>query len=198
MHRSFASVVITLLTLFPAVAFSQSSAKGAGDFVNTIVTQTMQIIKEEATPLEEKEDQLTQLFLKKVDTTWMSRFVLGHHWRNTEAQKRDQYQELYKKFLIMSYVPRFREYTDQRIELRNTRSDGSQEYLVETRILSSDTAQPIRVDYKIRFSKGEYKIFDVIAEGVSLIGVQRSDFSSIIARNGVDGLIKALEQKTNS
>ncbi len=190
-------LAILTIALFLPLTSHAASAGGAGDFVRNIVGSTMSLIKSDL-DADEKEQKLTKVFLDNVDTKWMARFALGRYWRSTDSTQRNHYHQLYKKFLVMSYVPRFREYTDQNIELRNTRSEGRNEFLVETKIISSTTAQPIRVNYKVRYQNDSYKVFDVIAEGVSLIGVQRSDFGSIVGRNGVEGLISALERKTSS
>ncbi len=197
-HSFIYSLALVLLLSLAPLSSHAASASGAGDFVRGIVDKTITLIKSENLSASDKEQQLTQVFLDNVDTTWMARFVMGRYWKDTDTTQRNHYHQLYQKFLVMSYVPRFQEYTDQNIELRNTRSEGKNEFLVETRIISSTTAQPIRVNYKIRHQDGAYKVFDIIAEGVSLIGVQRSDFGSIINRSGVDGLISALERKTDS
>lgn len=189
---------IALMALMMAAPSHAASANEASDFVRQIVDDTITLIKSEQMDAAEKEKKLVDVFLDNVDTEWMSRFVLGRYWKDTDANQRKEYYGLYQKFLVMSYVPRFREYTDQNIEVRNTRSEGRNEYLVETRIISSTSAQPIRVNYKIRFENGRYKVFDIIAEGVSLIGVQRSDFGAIVSRQGIDGLINALARKTES
>ena len=193
---------LSLLTLFltASLPFSSqaSDEKAAEQFVRTIVDDTISLISSSTLDASEKEKKLTTLFLDNIDTEWMARFTLGRYWRDTDTTQRNRYHELYQKFLVMSYVPRFREYTNQRIDVRGVRDEGRDEFLVETSIISAHTAQPIRVNYKIRKNNKGFKVFDIIAEGVSLIGVQRSDFGSIVGRRGIDGLIDALERKTNS
>ena len=117
---------LLILLVIVALPFSShaASAGEAGEFVQAIVDNTISLIKSDMDATE-KEQKLTQVFLDSVDTKWMARFVLGRHWRSTDSAQRTQYHELYQKFLVMSYVPRFREYTDQNIELRSTRSLAS-------------------------------------------------------------------------
>lgn len=199
--RPFKLLFSLIVSLFLLMSLSSVSAhaseKEAGDFVRNIVNDTIALITSEKLSSADKEKQLTDIFLENVDTEWMARFTLGRYWRQTDTAQRNRYHELYQKFLVLSYVPRFQEYTNQKIDLREVRSEGRGEFLVETRIISPQTAQPIRVNYKIRKSNGKFKVFDIIAEGVSLIGVQRSDFGSIVGRQGIDGLIDALERKTS-
>lgn len=192
-------LTVLLLSYTPVCAQnSHASADGAKQFVHDIVGLTISIIKSNKLSQNQKEDKLSTLFSEKVDIDWIGRFVLGRYWRDANASQRSRYQKFYKQFLLMSYVPRFRDYTDEQVDLRNARLEGNNEYVVETQIVSKTTAQPIRVDYRLRYEKGTYKIFDIIAEGVSLIGVQRSEFGSIVAREGLDYLIDALKRKANS
>ena len=71
------------------------------------------------------------------------------------------------------------------------------EYLVKTEI-KSENNKSFRIDYKIRKeSDGSYKIFDIIAEGISMITTQRSEFGSILSRNNISFLIEKLEAKVS-
>ena len=54
----------------------------------------------------------------------------------------------------------------------------------------------MEVDYKVKFYKNGFKIRDVIAENISMLTTQRSEFSAILANNDVDYLIGQLESKT--
>ena len=69
------------------------------------------------------------------------------------------------------------------------------EYFVETTINDSD-GKAYNVSYKVKQAeKGAFKIYDITAEGVSMITTQRSEFGSILSRDGMEGLIYKLEQK---
>ena len=58
--------------------------------------------------------------------------------------------------------------------------------------------KPIRIEWRVTRPNVNYKIFDIVIEGVSMIRTQRSEFSSVIRRNGgkVSGLLAALRKKT--
>ncbi len=67
--------------------------------------------------------------------------------------------------------------------------------MVVTKVRSQDTA-PTRVAYRVRNLDGNYKIIDVLVEGVSLVTTQRSEFSSVVTRDGIDGLLAVLRERT--
>jgi phospholipid transport system substrate-binding protein len=187
-------ILIVLATLAIS-SQAQANVNGAQAYVRTVSDNALKIIKDGNIDDKKKEQKLIALFENVVDTKWIARFVLGSNWNSaTEAQK-SEYVELHHKFLINSYIPKFKQYTNQKIDFKKVHEEGNLEYMVETEITQPDKAA-IRVDYKVREdASGKYKIYDVVAEGVSLITTQRSDFASILSRGGLDDLIKKLRDK---
>lgn len=172
------------------------SREGAYNFINDVSKKALQIIKSKEGNAQ-KENNLSKLFLESVDTKWIARFAMGRYWREASAKQREDYLARHKRFLLNSYVPKFKEYTNQEIKINKSYpyDKNKNEYIVETQIVSNDGAT-INVDYKVRKDEdGKYTIFDVVAEGVSLIVTQRSDFSSILARGGINDLIQKLNAK---
>jgi phospholipid transport system substrate-binding protein len=96
---------------------------------------------------------------------------------------------LYQLFLLNSYIPNFKKYSNQNIKINQiTKQDDG--YLVSTRIERPE-GEAVKISYLVKNNK----ICDIIVEGVSLIAVQRSDFSTILSQSGVDGLINKLDAK---
>jgi phospholipid transport system substrate-binding protein len=142
-----------------------------------------------------KEQQLSKLFDESVNTEWIAQFVMGKYWNDASEAQKTMYLQLHKQFLLNNYIPKFKEYSNEKVIFKNFFDEDNDEYLVETQIIKSD-GTAIKVDYRVRkTSENKYQIFDVIAEGVSLITTQRSEFASILSRKGVDYLIKKLKAK---
>jgi phospholipid transport system substrate-binding protein len=99
----------------------------------------------------------------------ISRLVLGKNWRRADDNQKTQFKEEFKNLLLRTYAV--------------------------TEIIQSG-GQPVAVDYVLTQGGNEgWVVIDIIIEGVSLITNYRSQFSSEIKTNGMDGLIKALAQK---
>jgi phospholipid transport system substrate-binding protein len=73
-------------------------------------------------------------------------------------------------------------------------SDTDEIVIVKTEITQSG-GQPIRVNYALSKNSGKWLVFDIVIEGVSLVTNYRSQFSSVIKKNGIDTLIKRLAKK---
>jgi phospholipid transport system substrate-binding protein len=135
------------------------------------------------------------LFLQTVDVKWIARFALGKYWNQASDEQRAKYLEVHKKFLLNGYIPKFREYNNQKIKVTKSSQISEDEYLVETKIISQDGTE-VNVSYKVKkHEDAKYIAFDVIAEGVSLITTERADFASVLSRDGIDALITKLGEK---
>jgi phospholipid transport system substrate-binding protein len=163
-------------------------------FVSTIGDTAIGIVASKLT-VEQKEAKLTKLFEDSVDTKWIAKFVLGSYGRQITPEQSNEYSELYHKFLLQSYVPKFKSYTNQKIVVLSTSKEDANNFLVQTEI-KAEGEPTVNVDYKVRKgADGKFKIIDIVAEDVSMITTQRSEFGSILSRNGVDGLIERLKAK---
>ncbi|PIR37135.1 MAG: hypothetical protein COV35_11110 [Alphaproteobacteria bacterium CG11_big_fil_rev_8_21_14_0_20_39_49] len=186
--------LITLVITFIAnVAYAD--VEGAQKFVKELGDTTIETAKSTELSVDDKEQKLIELFEKSVDTAWIAKFVMGQYWRDMSEEKQNEYKKLYHKYLLQTYVPEFKTYTDEKLKFLGSEKEYENEYIVKTEIVSAN-GKAYRVDYKVRKDANDYKIFDVVAEGISLITTHRSEFGSIVSRKNVDFLIKKLDQKT--
>ena len=110
--------------------------------------------------------------------------------------ERSEYLGLFEDLIVNTYAIRFKSYSNEKIKLTGTASRG-QTAIVKS-VIERGSQQPVRVDWRVTYPDGQYKIFDIVIEGVSMIQTQRSEFSSVIRRNGgrVAGLIATLKNRS--
>jgi phospholipid transport system substrate-binding protein len=191
------STVFALLMSFALLSNSYANEeKNIRDFLQNVTDSSLEIIASNTIDESTKEEGLTELFLGSVDTRYVGRYVLGKYWKRLDEDKQKYYLDLYTKFVISSYVPKFREYSGQKVEIDSVTKDGKG-YLVKSRVIR-EPEENISVGYKVHKNNGKYQIYDIIAEGVSLSITQRSDFSSMISRKSLDYFLERLENKVNS
>lgn len=173
----------------PAFADSQ----GAKGYINGLGNQVIEVLNQYK-DANKRVRELKKVFAGEIDTNWVGRFVLGKYWRQATPEQRTKFVTLYKDYLILNYVPHFKNYAGETFTVTNVRADGDNEYLVQTQILRSNGQPPIKVDYRVR-QKGDnhFQIFDIIAEGVSVITTHRSEFSTVIANQGLEPFIEKLQ-----
>ena len=133
--------------------------------------------------------------LPHFDFRRMSQSALGRFWRRATDAQRESVTREFRELLVRTYATALLGYSDQTIEyLPFKGSSGSSKVLVQTRI-SSGAAPPVPVNYRLSRNEDGWLVYDVVIDGVSLITNYRSQFTSLVRRNGIDGLITALAEK---
>ena len=194
----FAALVTgALLVLGAAAADAKSPAEQAGTYIEGVGNEALKIISNKALSKDKKQADLEALFHQNVDFNWVGKFVMGRFWRQATPAQQKRYLSAYRDFLTRGYTARFAEYTSGTFKVTSTKETDKGEFVVGMEIISDNKGEPpIVIDYKIRKQSGGFKVFDIIVEGVSLITTQRSEFGSVLNKNGVDGLIEMLEKRS--
>jgi phospholipid transport system substrate-binding protein len=190
-------VVCTLLLVFSqqSYAYADNNAD-ARTFVKSTSDRVISVITSSGSS-SSKEDKLDDIFIEVMDIDWIAKFVLGKYWNTLDDAKKTQYMKQYREYLIASYVPLFKDYNGQKMDIKDIKTIKQSQYLVVTDIEPSDPqSASYRVEYRVHFDNGNFRVRDIIAEGISMITTQRSDFASILNTSGFDSLIQKLKDKS--
>jgi phospholipid transport system substrate-binding protein len=127
------------------------------------------------------------------DFTEISRRSLARHWQARTPAERVEFVKLFADLLERAYVGKLELYSGEKIEYAGEVPDGDVT-TVKTRIITKQgTAIP--VDYRMFQDNGQWKAYDALIEGVSLVGNYRTQFNTVIQRSSYEGLVKALRAK---
>ncbi len=133
-----------------------------------------------------------------VDFYKISALVLGKHWKIATAEEKESFQQQFKLLLIRTYSRAFVEFKDWSIRyLPLNMEAGSKKVIVKTEILQPGL-QPIGINYRMGISKGQWKAYDIMIEGVSLVTNYRTSFKNEMARLGSLNLIIGSLTKRNN
>jgi len=146
--------------------------------------------------------EFRKLLNEGFDVRAIGKWVLGRYWRRAKPEEKEEYLNLFEDFVVATYSSRFKDYSGEEITLKVTQSlaRNDNDAIVRSQIDRPQTTEPILVDWRVKKnSDGDLKVVDVLIAGVSMSQTQRSEFSSVIKRNGgqVAGLIDALKTKTD-
>ncbi|MCK8602570.1 MlaC/ttg2D family ABC transporter substrate-binding protein [Desulfoferrobacter suflitae] len=128
----------------------------------------------------------------------MAKRSLGRAWRFQSKQKQDEFVRLFKDLLFNTYVDRVESYTasNEQVVFDTQQIDGNHA-VVKTRITGYQD-KDVSVDYRLTQKAGEWKVYDVIVAGISLVNNYRSQFNSILSRKSFDELLKTMNNKVAS
>lgn len=157
--------------------------KKAEDFVQNLAQTAIDFLSDDSLSESEKTEKFDDLLSKRFDMRSIGRFALGRYWRNASPAQQKEYLDLFNDMILEVYSRRFSEYQGQTITVLSSRPEGNRDILVAS-VIKEANSPDIRLDWRLRSTNGQYKVIDVIVEGVSMALTQRSDFASVIQRGG--------------
>lgn len=171
---------------FEFVADGKSQiAKGAEVFIDSMGQRAIGFLSNANLSQSQKQVRFRKLLKDSFDLKTIGRFSLGTYWRSASDAQKAEYQKLFENLVVDVYASRFDEYQGQALQVKKSRPQGKRDVIVNSAIVD-DSGTEFKVDWRVRHKNNQYKIIDVIIEGVSMSLTQRSDFSSVIQRGGGD------------
>ncbi len=186
-------IVLLLLWAVPLQAGTDPQ-----ELVRRTAEEVLAQVRAHKAELERDNSGIYRLVQEKVvphfDFRRMTRSALGRFWRQaTEGQKARLTQE-FRELLVRTYAVMLLGYSDERIEYLPFRGrPGDKRVVVRTKVHTRDGAPPVPIDYRLyRNRAGEWKVYDVVVDGVSLVSNYRGTFAAEIRKGGIEGLIASL------
>jgi phospholipid transport system substrate-binding protein len=138
--------------------------------------------------------EMAALLDEAVDVELIARLALGRHWRTTSEPQRNEYVDLFRAYLLSGLSAQLGGAGGERFIVKGSHLAREEDSVVGTQVVLAPDQPPIDVDWRVRHEGNQYKIVDVIAQGVSLVVTNRAEFDAIIARRGLDGLLEQMRR----
>jgi phospholipid transport system substrate-binding protein len=191
---SFFAVLMALMPISRVMAADLSPPQQAIETASTKLQQKMQdksFIKDFA-----KVSQfVNETILPHTDFDKISALVLGKLWKTATPDERERFKQEFQTLLVRTYSRAFVEFKDWSIRyLPIEMENGATKVIVKTEVLQPGL-QPVAVNYRMLLSKGEWKAYDIMIEGVSLVTNYRTTFTIEVQTKGslsavINGLSK--------
>lgn len=188
----------------PRVALAAADPHPAEQIVRGLVSEVATIIAgAEGARGEALSQALVPALEARTDIALIGRLALGAHWRRAAPEDRQEYQALFHDFMLTSLANHLRPHVGASMDaydtfnIRSVRPAGRRDVLVATTI-NPPGRPPLEVGWRLRERDGHYVIIDLVVEGVSLLVTQRADFSAVIERAGLTGLLKELRARSGA
>jgi phospholipid transport system substrate-binding protein len=185
-------LAVALLPALPARATPSEDAAKA--LISETVQQVIAILKREGTTREEDDAEIQRIVYARFDFDTITKLVLAKNWKRlSEAQRADFVVE-FKRHLTLSYGNSLHNYKDEKVTVETARTASNGDVTVQTKIRGASAA-PVIVDYRLRKNSENFRVIDVIIEGVSLVSNFKSQTQEILSSSGPDQLIQKLREK---
>ncbi len=140
-------------------------------------------------------DRLRQIVYPLFDFNEMAKRALGANWRHLTAQQQKEFVPTFTALLEKTYADQIVLYHGQKVAYTGESIDGDYAQ-VDSQIIDPK-GQTYSVAYRLLKADGKWKIYDVVAENVSLVNNYRSQFNTVLARSSVEDLLKVMKQKAS-
>jgi phospholipid transport system substrate-binding protein len=192
------SGVVCLLLLFGGVAVQSAVAGGATDAMKSTIDEVLRVIqdKELKQPgrADERRQRLEQVVGDRFDYQEMSRRSLGAPWSTLSDKDKDEFVALFRTLLTNSYADKIESYSGEGVQYLNERTE--KDYAeVRTKVLTGKVEIPL--DYRLLNKGADWRVYDVVVDGVSLVNNYRGQFSKILRTSTFADLVDQLRKKSD-
>ena len=131
------------------------------------------------------------------DLGFISRVVTGRFWKSMDESQQSQMLDTFSELTVVTYASRFDGYSGQAFKTVETRPLKKERVLVRSLLVSPD-GDVVQLDYVLHRPHDEWRIINVIADGVSDLSIKRADYSSVIKQSGFAGLLVRLNEQIDN
>ncbi len=165
--------------------------------IKQTINEVIDILKEEELKKQEnilqRRAEVRRVIEKRFDFEEMSKRSLALHWKKRTPEERQEFIPLFSDLLERSYVNKIESYTDEQILYTDETIDDNYA-VVRTKIITKRNVE-VPIEYRLLRKNGQWGVYDVVIEGVSLVNNYRNQFNKIIRKDSYEELVKRMKNK---
>jgi phospholipid transport system substrate-binding protein len=199
-----AGILALLLLQAPAFAEqakppSQPQAAEAIAVVERLHAVLIEVMKEaDALGYQGRYDRFSPVLQELFDLPFMAEKSVGRHWKTMSEEDRATLVQTFVRYTAANYAGRFHGHSGQHFETLGSEPSARGTWLVRTQLVDPND-EDVKLDYRLRAASADWRIVDVYLNGtVSELALRRSEYSSLIKRDGLDALLAALDEKIDT
>jgi len=198
MKRKFIGLKIIILLVVLLILPLQVLAGDAKETVKGQIDKmlaTMQTPEFKGLAREAKLTEISAIINEVFDYEELSRRTLGREWRNFSPDQQKEFVTLFEKLLQGIYADRILAYTSEKIEFGKETELRKGQTEVESYIITTDNKK-VPLFYRMTNKSGQWRVYDVVIEGISMVKNYRGQFREILSKNKPEDLLQTLREKT--
>ncbi|WP_442853185.1 MlaC/ttg2D family ABC transporter substrate-binding protein [Alteromonas sp. LOR] len=192
---------MVVLSLSSAVSAQEVDEQNPYKLVHGVANTTFERIKANQSEIQADPEMLRTIMQEElvphIDYKFAAFMVLGKHFKSVPKEKMGEYISVFRQYLVTTYAVAMGYYDNQEV-IFEPESDFSKEKSVTVRAVVKDPNRPdIKIAFKVRRDSktNEWKAYDMVAEGISMLNSKRSEFESILRTDGIDAVISLMREK---
>ncbi len=188
-------VLLMLVVSQPAAILAAETARLTVDNLHNSLIESMKAA--ENSGFHSRYSMLEPVILAEFDFDSIARIVLGRDWKDLSQEKQQSFLQKFSALSIATYVSRFDGFSGESFVVDEIDQKKPNQVIVKTRLITSD-GESVSLNYMVHETQGDWRILNVIAQGISDLSLKRSEYRSIVKNDGFDDLLRALDEKLDA
>ena len=163
--------------------------------VKVTVDNVVAILANKTLQLQERQAKIRQAVLQRFSFDEMAQRALAQHWRTLTPPQRQEFVGLFTDLLEGSYITRIANSNPGPQSVRYVKEDINNDQAAVHTEIGNERDAPATVEYRLLHKNGDWKVYDIVIEGVSLVNNYRTQFHTIITKDSYAGLVKQMRLK---
>lgn len=177
-----------------AVAGQNADALATVDRLHAALLEIMQ--DAESLGFDGRRDSIEPIVAASFDFRFITRFALGRYWSKLDESQRDDIVDVFSRWTVAHYAARFNSYSGQTFEVVSAEPARRERQLVRTVLEpGGGSGDAVTLDYLLHEVEADWRIINVIANGVSDLSLKRADYGAVMKTSGYDGLLERLNNQ---
>ncbi|HSQ52422.1 MAG TPA: ABC transporter substrate-binding protein [Nitrospiraceae bacterium] len=164
--------------------------------MKTTVSQALAVLQDQALKKPERTDERVTRLKKIADSRFdygeMAKRSLGGQWDKLAERERQEFVDLFTELLTATYVEKINAYAGEEVKIINERLEGN---YAEVKSIMVGKKTEIPLDYRLMIKGGDWKAYDVVVDGLSLVRNYRGQFTVILRSSSYEHLVQRLREK---
>jgi phospholipid transport system substrate-binding protein len=191
--RARAAALCGALAAVIALA-AAAEAESPRALIQRTIDQVLAILRDPKKSVSQRRPELEAIARDRFDFDTMSRLVLATNWKKLTPAQQTEFVDEFTRFLANDYGARIERYEQEQVEITGERPEARGDFTIKTRIVGGKNDGAL-VDYRMRQKDGNWKIIDVVIEGISLVANYRDQFREVAGNGGPTVVIDKLKEK---
>ena len=191
------ALMAVALCASPLARSAADTEHQASTFLDTMRARAIADLTDTTRSEKEREALFRNLLEETFDIESIGRFVVGRYWRQAGDEDRRAFLQAFEDAVVQRFLPLFTQYKGEQLIIGEAQPDSTNpKFTVVPSTYIDAQGRRVKADWRLLERNGQYKVFDVIVEGVSMAITLRSEYASVIKnQGGLPGLVTLLRDK---
>ena len=137
-----------------------------------------------------------QNLMPYVHVNYAGSLVLGAHFKATTPEQRTKFFTAFEQFIEQAYAQALTMYKDQQVQIEKPKDVSDSKVSIRVKVIQNGNQAPINLNFYWRKNSkdGKWQVYDMAAEGVSMVETKKQEWSGILRKDGIEALTAQVQK----